>query len=66
MKPDELEERLAGAENVLALHGKQITSLEEREIKPPEIKFPHFDELEWLTSSAWISNISMYFAWPLL
>ena len=59
MKPEEIEERLADAENVLALHGKRIanieereTKLEEREINQPEIKVPdysrHFEELKTL------------------
>jgi hypothetical protein len=34
MKPEELEEKLADAENVLALHGKRITNLEERKTEP--------------------------------
>jgi hypothetical protein len=50
MKPEELEDRLADAENVLALHGKRIASLEEREIKQPDFKLPdytsHFGELK--------------------
>lgn len=33
MKPEELDERLADAENVLAIHGKRIADMEEREIK---------------------------------
>lgn len=52
MKPEELEERLADAENVLAFHGKRITNLEERKAEPQEIKVPdytrHFEELKTL------------------
>jgi hypothetical protein len=66
MKPEELEDRLADAENVLALHGKRIASLEEREIKQPEIKLPdytrHFDELKTLVKqhSLAYSSLQIY------
>ena len=52
MKPEETEDRLADAENVLALHGKRITNLEERKPEPQQIKVPdyysHFEELKTL------------------
>jgi hypothetical protein len=52
MKPEEIEDRLADAENVLALHGKRISSLEERKPEAQEIKVPdytrHFEELKTL------------------
>ena len=52
MKPEEFEDRLTDTENVLALHGKRITNLEERKAEPPEIIVPdytnHFEELKTL------------------
>jgi hypothetical protein len=40
MKSEELEVRLADAENLLVLQGKRITPLKERKIEPQEIKVP--------------------------
>lgn len=50
MKPEELDDRIADTENVLALHCKRITYLEERKAEPQEVKVPdytrHFEELK--------------------
>jgi hypothetical protein len=52
MKPEELDDRLADLENVLALHGKRLVSMEERQTQQPEINIPdytpHFEELKRL------------------
>ncbi|MGV3504721.1 MAG: hypothetical protein ACO1O1_13520 [Adhaeribacter sp.] len=66
MKPEELEDRLADAENVLALHGKRITNLEERKPEPQQIKVPdyysHFEELKTLVKqhSLAYSSLQIY------
>lgn len=63
MKPEVLEERLADAENVLALHGKRIANLEERKAEPQEIKVPdytrHFEELKTLVKQHSLANSSL-------
>lgn len=52
MKPEELDDRLADLENVLALHGKRLAGMEERQTQQPEINIPdynpNFEELKRL------------------
>src|SRR5688572_6484452 len=66
MKPEDLEDRLADTENVLALHGKRISNLEELETKQPKIKIPdythQFEELKTLVKqhSLAYSSLQIY------
>jgi hypothetical protein len=66
MKPEEFEDRLTDTENVLALHGKRITNLEEHKAEPQEIKVPdysrHFEELKTLVKqhSLAYSSLQIY------
>ena len=66
MKPEELEDRITDTENVLALHGKRITNLEERKAEPQEIKVPdyshQFEELKTLVKqhSLAYSSLQIY------